>query len=59
MLDQTTAPLLEMLQFMAQRPHAPFYTPGHKLGQGIAPELGSWWGKAMFEADLTGITGVR
>ncbi len=53
MLDQTKAPLLEMLQFMAQRPHAPFYTPGHKRGQGIAPELSTWLGKAMFEADLT------
>jgi arginine decarboxylase len=52
MLDQTKAPLLEMLQKMAQRPHAPFYTPGHKRGQGIAPELRTWLGMAMFQGDL-------
>ena len=52
MLDRTKAPLLEMLQKMAQRPHAPFYAPGHKRGQGIAPELKTWLGAAMFQGDL-------
>ena len=52
MLDQTKAPLLETLQLMAKRPHAPFYAPGHKRGEGIAPELREWFGMAMFQADL-------
>ncbi len=51
-LDQTQAPLLETLQFMAQQPHAPFYAPGHKRGQGIDSELRTWLGAAMFQADL-------
>lgn len=51
-LDQTQAPLLETLQLMAQRPDAPFYAPGHKRGQGIDPELRTWLGGAMFQADL-------
>ncbi len=51
-LDQTQAPLLETLQLMAQRPHAPFYAPGHKRGQGIDSELRTWLGSAMFQADL-------
>ncbi|NES25368.1 MAG: lysine decarboxylase, partial [Symploca sp. SIO3E6] len=52
MLDQTAAPLLTTLQASAQRRHAPFYTPGHKRGQGISQLLADWWGKSVFQADL-------
>lgn len=53
MLDQTAAPLLEALRACAQRYHAPFYTPGHKQGQGISQPLAELLGKAVFRADLT------
>jgi arginine decarboxylase len=49
---QNTAPLLERLQFVAQHPKTPFYTPGHKQGKGIAPQLKQWLGEAVFAADL-------
>ncbi|NEP58643.1 MAG: aminotransferase class I/II-fold pyridoxal phosphate-dependent enzyme [Symploca sp. SIO2G7] len=52
MLDQTAAPLLKTLQASAQRRHAPFYTPGHKRGQGTPQPLADWWGKSVFQADL-------
>jgi arginine/lysine/ornithine decarboxylase len=52
MLDQTTAPLLEALQTYTQRPHAPFYAPGHKRGQGIPQPLAQFLGASVFQADL-------
>jgi len=52
MLDQTAVPLLKTLQASAQRHHAPFYTPGHKQGQGIPQPLADWLGKSVFQADL-------
>ncbi len=52
MLDQTAVPLLKTLQASAQRHHAPFYTPGHKRGQGIPQPLADWLGKSVFQADL-------
>ena len=52
MLDQTAVPLLKTLQASAQRHHAPFYTPGHKRGQGISQPLADLLGKSMFQADL-------
>lgn len=39
MLDQSHAPLLEMLQTVAQRQRANFHTPGHKQGQGSPAPL--------------------
>ncbi len=51
MLKQT--PLLDALKANALRPHAAFYTPGHKRGQGISPELADCFGSAVFRADLT------
>jgi len=49
---QTKTPLLDALRECAQKPHAPFYTPGHKRGQGIDPSLASLLGAAVFQADL-------
>lgn len=49
---QTTAPLVECLQSLAQHPKTPFYAPGHKHGAGISPQLKQWLGKAMFAADI-------
>ncbi|MEH1812416.1 MAG: aminotransferase class I/II-fold pyridoxal phosphate-dependent enzyme [Nostoc sp.] len=53
MLDQNKIPLLDALKANAARPHAPFYTPGHKLGEGISQPLADLLGKAVFRTDLT------
>ncbi|WP_017655679.1 aminotransferase class I/II-fold pyridoxal phosphate-dependent enzyme [Fortiea contorta] len=53
MLAQNQAPLLAALKANASRLHAPFYTPGHKQGKGIAQPLAELFGEAVFRADLT------
>ncbi|MGJ5632431.1 aminotransferase class I/II-fold pyridoxal phosphate-dependent enzyme [Nostoc sp. CALU 1950] len=53
MLNQNQTPLLDALKANAARPHAPFYTPGHKQGEGISQFLADLFGKAVFRADLT------
>lgn len=50
--DQTQTPLLEALRACSRRPHAAFYAPGHKQGQGISPMLKDLLGEAVFRADL-------
>ncbi|NJM71248.1 MAG: aminotransferase class I/II-fold pyridoxal phosphate-dependent enzyme [Scytonema sp. RU_4_4] len=52
MLNQNQIPLLDTLKASAERPHAPFYTPGHKRGHGISQSLSDVFGKAVFRADL-------
>lgn len=49
---QTQMPLLAALQSCARRLHAPFYTPGHKRGQGIPAPLAALLGTQVFRADL-------
>ncbi|MEB3228894.1 MAG: aminotransferase class I/II-fold pyridoxal phosphate-dependent enzyme [Synechocystis sp.] len=49
---QNQLPLLTTLRQLAQGPDTPFYAPGHKRGQGIAPELSEWLGLAVFQGDL-------
>lgn len=56
MLNHNQAPLLDALKACAEHPHAPFYTPGHKRGQGIFPPLADVFGKAVFRADLSELT---
>ncbi|WP_373525475.1 aminotransferase class I/II-fold pyridoxal phosphate-dependent enzyme [Nostoc sp.] len=53
MLNQNQTPLLNALKANAARPHAPFYTPGHKRGAGIAQPLADLLGTKVFRADLT------
>ncbi|MEH2239455.1 aminotransferase class I/II-fold pyridoxal phosphate-dependent enzyme [Nostoc sp.] len=53
MLNQNQTPLLDALKANAARSHAPFYTPGHKQGEGISQPLADLLGKAVFRADLT------
>ncbi|MCC5650842.1 aminotransferase class I/II-fold pyridoxal phosphate-dependent enzyme [Nostoc sp. XA013] len=53
MLNQNQTPLLDALKANIARPHAPFYTPGHKQGEGISQPLADLLGKAVFRADLT------
>jgi arginine decarboxylase len=50
--NQQELPLLEALQQCAQRPHAPFYTPGHKRGRGIPQPMRDLLGDRPFLADL-------
>ncbi|NJK99486.1 MAG: aminotransferase class I/II-fold pyridoxal phosphate-dependent enzyme [Spirulinaceae cyanobacterium SM2_1_0] len=51
-LDQTSLPLVAAIAHQAQRPHAPFYTPGHKQGQGASLALQTLLGTAALQADL-------
>ncbi|MEH2250047.1 aminotransferase class I/II-fold pyridoxal phosphate-dependent enzyme [Nostoc sp.] len=53
MLNQNQTPLLDALKANAARPHAPFYTPGHKQGKGISQPLADLLGTKIFRADLT------
>ncbi|WP_071187297.1 aminotransferase class I/II-fold pyridoxal phosphate-dependent enzyme [Trichormus sp. NMC-1] len=53
MLNQNLTPLIDALKACTSRPHAPFYTPGHKRGAGISPVLTDLLGKDVFRADLT------
>ncbi|MBD2291945.1 aminotransferase class I/II-fold pyridoxal phosphate-dependent enzyme [Anabaena sphaerica FACHB-251] len=53
MLNQNQTPLIDALKASISRPHAPFYTPGHKRGAGISPILTDLFGKDVFRADLT------
>jgi len=50
--SQERMPLLEALRKAAHQPHAPFYAPGHKRGQGSPPPLVDLLGASMFLADL-------
>ncbi|WP_413163577.1 aminotransferase class I/II-fold pyridoxal phosphate-dependent enzyme [Capilliphycus salinus ALCB114379] len=52
MLDQTKTPLLETLKTLANQPHAAFYAPGHKRGNGINLLLQNVLGLQVFKADL-------
>ncbi len=56
MLNQNQTPLLDSLKACAERLHAPFYTPGHKQGQGISQKIAEIFGKAAFRADLPELT---
>lgn len=49
---QATTPLLEALQSCAKSKNTPFYTPGHKRGQGIPPGLSACLGSTVFRSDL-------
>lgn len=49
---QSTTPLLTALHSLAHRLDAPFYTPGHKRGRGISPQLRATLGAQIFRADL-------
>ncbi|WP_052049514.1 aminotransferase class I/II-fold pyridoxal phosphate-dependent enzyme [Leptolyngbya sp. KIOST-1] len=52
MLDQSQTPILSALQDSSRRPHAAFYAPGHKRGQGASPRLRELLGEAALAADL-------
>ena len=49
---QNKTPLLDALRDAAHKPHAPFYAPGHKRGQGIPQPMVELLGASVFPADL-------
>ena len=51
-LDQWQTPILSALKHSSYRPHAPFYAPGHKRGQGASPLLREMLGPAALQIDL-------
>ncbi|MEG4987161.1 aminotransferase class I/II-fold pyridoxal phosphate-dependent enzyme [Microcoleus sp. BR0-C5] len=50
--SQQQTPLLDALRDRTNHPHAPFYAPGHKRGQGISGPLIDLFGAAVFRSDL-------
>lgn len=56
--SQGKTPLLDALWDCANKPHTAFYTPGHKLGQGISPKLAAYFGEDVFRADLPELTAL-
>ncbi len=50
--SQKQTPIVEALKKSAINKNAPFYTPGHKKGQGISQILENFLGKSVFKADL-------
>ncbi len=52
MLNQAKTPLLDALKQYINSNHAPFYTPGHKRGEGISLKLAQCFGATVFQADL-------
>ncbi len=60
-MSQAVAPLLEALQRECNSlglGHAPFYTPGHKRGQGAPQPLIDLLGSRVFQADLPELPGL-
>ncbi|CEJ47736.1 aminotransferase class I/II-fold pyridoxal phosphate-dependent enzyme [Umezakia ovalisporum] len=53
MRNQHQTPLLDGLKACSNHSHAPFYTPGHKRGQGVSQPLADLLGTKVFRADLT------
>lgn len=51
-LSQQHTPLLFALRASRDRPHAPFYAPGHKHGRGISEQFRELLGSQVFRADL-------
>jgi len=51
-LNQDKTPLLDALKKYTRSNHAAFYTPGHKRGQGISPQLIDCFGAEVFKFDL-------
>ncbi|MEG3919038.1 aminotransferase class I/II-fold pyridoxal phosphate-dependent enzyme [Microcoleus sp. POL10_C6] len=50
--SQQQTPLLDALRDRTNQPHAPFYAPGHKRGQGISQPLIDLFGATVFRSDL-------
>jgi arginine decarboxylase len=49
---QNQTPIVDALIQWGSLPHAAFYTPGHKRGEGISDRLKAAFGDAVFQLDL-------
>ncbi len=54
---QQMMPLVDAIARWSQRPHAGFYTPGHKRGTSVLPEMTELLGSAL-QADLPELPGL-
>ena len=52
MNSQQQTPLLDALRDRTNRPHSPFYAPGHKGGRGISKPLVELLGAQVFRSDF-------
>jgi arginine decarboxylase len=57
-LNQTETPIIDALQQWVSKTHSPFYTPGHKRGQGMNQILIDRWGRQVFGWDLPELPGL-
>lgn len=57
-MHQHQMPIVAALQAWVDKHHAPFYTPGHKRGQGINSLLKQQWGSAVHSWDLPELPGL-
>lgn len=56
--NQKAAPLFDVVSAYLKDDRAPFYMPGHKRGQGIAPEFKALLGENLFRLDLPELPGL-
>lgn len=56
-MAQSKMPLVEAIAHWSRRPHAAFYTPGHKRGMGVSAELTQLLGAAL-RADVPELPGL-
>jgi arginine decarboxylase len=57
-VDQQQTPILQALLARVKAGQAPFYTPGHKQGQGSPPALQTIWGTGVWQTDLSELPGL-
>ena len=57
-LNQSQTPIIDALQQWVSTTHAPFYTPGHKRGNGMNPLLTNHWGANVCGWDLPELPGL-
>lgn len=56
--SQEQTPIVHALQEWVNKAHAPFYTPGHKRGQGMSALLTERWGAGVLRWDLPELPGL-
>jgi arginine decarboxylase len=57
-VDQQQTPILQALLTRVKAGQAPFYTPGHKQGQGSPPALQTIWRTGVWQTDLSELPGL-
>ncbi|MEW6183626.1 MAG: aminotransferase class I/II-fold pyridoxal phosphate-dependent enzyme [Bacillota bacterium] len=57
-MPQRRYPVVDSLKRYVRKGLIPFHTPGHLQGKAAPPVLSHWWGRSVFEADLTEVPGL-